>query len=410
VLGVLRPVADIVSSPVDEGKVPAWCERRGWSEFLLSLSGEELEDCEANGLESPVLALDRVPEDFRRLYAEVRRVTRLPVLEAAAISVPANAMRGVPRRKREQLQTLLGALAPSAARAARVVDVGAGKGHFSRLSAELFQRETVALDRNATLVLNGRERSLQRSHEIGALSVEFVTADLTRQPLALASSDLAVGLHACGELGDRLVLAAAQAGCELSLVSCCLQKVEGVERLALSRAAGGFRLRKTDLGLTNLTLRRDGVEASLGENLRAREARLALRRLLCARGLDVGPGEEMRGVNRRRAHAGLRELAAHVLSRRGLPPASGAELALHAENARSEYVSIRRFSLPRHLLSRMVELAVVFDRAALLEEHGAVVQVVQLFEDTITPRNTLLLATARTHGAAVHCVPREAAR
>jgi hypothetical protein len=58
----------------------------------------------------------------------------------------------------------------------------------------------------------------------------------------------------------------------------------------------------------------------------------------------------------------------------------------------------------------MVELAVVFDRAALLEEHGAVVQVVQLFEDTITPRNTLLLATARTHGAAVHCVPREAAR
>jgi SAM-dependent methyltransferase len=395
VLGVLRPVLDIVSSPVEDGAAPGWCERRGWSEFLLSLTGDELEECEANGLGSRVLELGRAPEDFRRLFAEVRSVTRLPWLEAAPLSVPAEALRGVPARKREQLRRLLGALAPSAARAARIVDVGAGSGHFSRLSAELFQRQTVAVDRNAALVRNGRERSRQRSRDVGALAVDFVTADLTREPLALRSSDLAVGLHACGELGDQLALAAAEAGCELSLVSCCLQKIQAPERVALSRTASEFRLRKADLGLTNLTLRRDGVEASLGDNLRAREARLALRHLLRARGVDVRPGEEMRGVNRRRAHAGLRELASRVLASRALPPPTDAELRAHGEDARAEHLSIRRFSLPRHLVSRLVELAVVFDRAALLEEHGSAVQVVQLFEDAITPRNTLLLAEPR---------------
>jgi SAM-dependent methyltransferase len=395
VLGVLRPVLDIVSSPVEDGAAPGWCERRGWSEFLLSLPGDELEECEANGLGSRVLELGRAPEDFRRLFAEVRSVTRLPWLEAAPLSVPAEALRGVPARKREQLRRLLGALAPSAARAARIVDVGAGSGHFSRLSAELFQRQTLAVDRNAALVRNGRERSRQRSRDVGALAVDFVTADLTREPLALRSSDLAVGLHACGELGDQLALAAAEAGCELSLVSCCLQKIQAPERVALSRTASEFRLRKADLGLTNLTLRRDGVEASLGDNLRAREARLALRHLLRARGVDVRPGEEMRGVNRRQAHAGLRELASRVLASRALPPPTDAELRAHGEDARAEHLSIRRFSLPRHLLSRLVELAVVFDRAALLEEHGSAVQVVQLFEDAITPRNTLLLAEPR---------------
>jgi SAM-dependent methyltransferase len=394
-LAVLRPVLDIVCMPVDGPAAPGWCDQRGWTEFLRSLSVQELEDCEATGLQSEVLVLDRAPEDFRRLFAEVRRVTQLPLLEAEPLSVPAEALRGVPARKREQLRTLLGALAPSAARATRIVDVGAGSGHFSRLSAELFQRQTVAVDRNAALVHNGRELSQQRARHVGALAVAFVTADLTREPLALRSSDLAVGLHACGELGDQLALAAAEAGCALSLVSCCLQKIQASERVALSRAATGLRLRKADLGLTNLTLRRDGVEASLGDNLRAREARLALRHLLRARGVDVRPGEEMRGVNRRRAHAGLRELASRVLASRALPPPTDAELGAHGENARTEHLSIRRFSLPRHLLSRLVELAVVFDRAALIEEHGSAVQVVQLFEDAITPRNTLLLAEPR---------------
>lgn len=394
-LAVLRPVLDIVSSPVADGAAPDWCERRGWSEFLLSLTSDELEECEAGGLESRVLELGRAPADFRRLFSEVRSVTRLPTLEAEPVAVPAEALRGVPARKREQLRTLLAALAPSAARAARVVDVGAGSGHFSRLSAELFQRQTLALDRNAALVRNGSERSQQRSREVGPLAVEFRAVDLTREPLALTSTDLAVGLHACGELGDQLALAAAEAGCELSLVSCCLQKIHAPERVALSSAARGLRLRKADLGLANLTLRRDGVEASLGENLRAREARLALRHLLRARGVDVPPGGEMRGVNRRRAHAGFPELASRVLASRALPPPTLAELTRHGEDARAEHLSIRRLSLPRHLLSRLVELAVVFDRAAFLEEQGSRVQVLQLFEDAVTPRNTLISAEPR---------------
>jgi hypothetical protein len=189
------------------------------------------------------------------------------------------------------------------------------------------------------------------------------------------------------------VVAAALAGCDLALVSCCLQKIEAPGRAALSRAGGAFSLRKSDLGRTNLTIRAGGVEATVGENLRAREVRLALRELLRTRGVVVRAGEEMRGVNRRRAHAGLAELASQVLARRGLPPATDAELRAHVEKAHGDHASIRRLSLPRHLLARLVELAVVFDRAARLEESGLRVQVTQLFESSVTPRNSLLVAS-----------------
>jgi hypothetical protein len=393
-LAVLAPALDIVSGHVDEPEAPGWCRERGWTGFLLRLPDSELSDWESRGLGSDLLDRVDAPADFRALFQAVRRVTELPRPAVRPWVLPKAALRGVPARKREQLATLLGALEPLARRAERVVDVGAGSGHFSRLSAELWGRETLALDRDGSRLERGSTLADERSRRIGALDVQFVAADLSQQAPPLRATDLAVGLHACGALGDRLVVAASAVGCALALVSCCLQKLNAPARSGLSRVATGFSLQKSDLGLTNLTFGAQGVEATLTENLRAREVRLALRRLLRERGLELRPGEEMRGVNRRQAQAGLTELARRVLSHHALPPATATELGFHAETARRDYAAIRRLSLPRHLLARLVELTVVFDRAARLEEAGHKVEVVQLFDNRVTPRNTLLLATA----------------
>jgi SAM-dependent methyltransferase len=394
VLRVLTPVLDIVAGPVDDPAVPSWCNERGWSDFLLGLGDDELAAWESQGLDSERLEHARVPASFRELFREVRRLTELPRLDVRSFPLPPALFRGVSARKREQLGTLVEVLRPFARRAERVVDVGAGSGHFSRLSAELFGRETLALDRNALRLERGSALHRQRSRTTGALDVQFVQADLSRQELPLRRTDLAVGLHACGGLGDRLVVAAARARCDVALISCCLQKIDGPRRYALSGAAGDFSVGKSELGLTNLTIRAEGVEATVAENLRGREVRLALRQLLRARGVELRAGEEMRGINRRRAHAGLEELASRGFALRGLTPPTAKELRFHAEKARRDHASIRRLSLPRHFLARLVELAIVLDRAAKLEESGLDAQVVELYERRVTPRNTLLLASA----------------
>jgi SAM-dependent methyltransferase len=393
-LGVLTPVLDIVRAPAEDSEPPAWCEQRGWAEFLLSLEEHELRACEESGLEVGLRDVASAPRDLLALAETVRQATTLPRLRVPALTLPPAALRGVPARKREQLGALLGVAAPLAARAARVVDVGAGSGHLARLSAELFQRETLALDREASRLRTAQRRTENRAQNVGALDVRFAAADVGRERLELDRADLAVGLHACGELGDRLVFAAAAARCDLLLCSCCFQKVASPERTMLSRAGGTLVLKKSVLGLANLTSQARGVEASLTENLRGRETRLALRRLLQARGLAVAAGEEMRGINRRRAHAGFSELARTVLASRQLAPPSHAELRRHTADAEREHAAIRRLSLPRNLLARLVEVTVVLDRAALLEERGQRVLVAELFEQRVTPRNTVLLATA----------------
>jgi SAM-dependent methyltransferase len=379
---------------VDTPVPPLWCSERGWVEFLLTLGDDDLSASESGGFATLLGARANAPADLRELALQVQRCTRLPALGTSDFVLPLAALRGVGARKRGQLAALLGALPPLAANAERIVDVGAGQGHLSRLASELFRRRTLALDRDTTLLRAGGERSDQRARRGGTLDVRFVEANIGLQPLELQASDLAVGLHACGELGDRLVVAAAAARCDVALVSCCLQKTSAAHRLPLSRGARGFEIRRGVLGLTNLTTREDGVEASLAENLRAREARLALRYLLQARGLPLNAGEEMRGVNRRRAQTGFADLAEHALALRQLPAPSALELRSFADVARRDYAVMRRLSLPRSLLARLIELAVVRDRAAALEECGQAVSVAQLFEQHLTPRNTVLFASS----------------
>ena len=167
-------------------------------------------------------------------------------------------------RKRRQLPALIEAVRSMAEEAARIVDVGAGSGHFSHLAAERFERETLGIDRDPRRVAAAEKADVSGK-------VRFLTRDAFRESLDFAVGDLAVGLHACGALGDRLVVAAAEVGCDVALVSCCLQKIEGPARAPLSRAAAGLVLRRETLGLGNLSTGAEGVEVSLTTTLGARK-------------------------------------------------------------------------------------------------------------------------------------------
>lgn len=405
---MLEGARDILEERV-EGAPPAWCERRGWTGFLLGLSEAELARCEAEGLAAAAASLPGVPDSLAALAAEVGEATRLPELSggrapreerwtgqsAAQAAAITGELREVSARKRPQLVELAAAASRMAERAARIVDVGSGSGHFTTMAAELFGREALGIERRTDRVAAAEARAGERAARIEAAggAARFLAVDAGREALHFEAGDLAVGLHACGALGDRLVTAAAEAGCDVALVSCCLQKIEAPARAPLSRAGAGLGLRRDILGLTNLTSQARGVEASIEATMEARQARFALLCLLRSRGLDVSPGEEMRGINRRRARSGLADIAARALALRGLAPPSAEEIHLFEAEGRLRFAAVRRLSLPRNLLARPVEIAVALDRAAALEESGHHVRVGALFERAVTPRNIALLAS-----------------
>ncbi|HYQ14425.1 MAG TPA: methyltransferase, partial [Polyangiaceae bacterium] len=270
VLAVALPVQDILERRVEDAQVPPWCEQRGWTPFLRSLSDAQLREAEAHGLAQLLPTFPEAPPDLRELGREITDVTALAPIEGHT-ALGAEALRSVRLRKRAQLSGLLAAVAGMAEAAERIVDVGAGSGHFTRLSAELFERDTLGLEHNPARVATAQQRS-------DGSRARFLAVD-AREALALSERDLAIGLHACGELGDRLVAAVGHAGCDLALVSCCLQKISTPTRTPL---AFGLELRREHLGLTNLTAQPQGVEASIEVTIAARETRYALGLLLRA--------------------------------------------------------------------------------------------------------------------------------
>lgn len=386
-LDVLEQVADLVDERVSDEGPPAWAERRGWTAFLEALDDEALFLCETRGLAGSLGALRGVPDSLAEIARAAEEACRLPALPAAAAIAP---LRGVGPRKALQLAGLVAAIRPMAHEARRVVDVGAGKGHFGRAASEVLGKEVLGLERDpirvrAALALSG-----------GSARASVVCRDALAEPIPAEAGDLLLGLHACGELGDRTASVAAELGIDLALVSCCLQKVRGPGREALSALGRrrGMSVRKEVLGLSNLASREQGVELPISGILASRESRIALRRLLKRRGVSLEPGEELRGVNRRQADAGLEMLARRVLGKRGLPPPTPGELAWAAADARRRWAKTRRWNLPRAGLGRLLEVAVNLDRAALLEERGMASIVAVAFHADVSARNVAVFGSA----------------
>src|SRR5277367_4301306 len=130
-LRILLPVQDILDGRVESCEPPPWCSRRGWEGFLLALDDRELGRCEAEGLGARVASLPGAPRDLIALAADVAAATRLPALALDPRPPPEPALRAVSARKRRQLPALLGAVTAMGEHAARIVDVGAGSGHFT---------------------------------------------------------------------------------------------------------------------------------------------------------------------------------------------------------------------------------------------------------------------------------------
>lgn len=376
---VLREWRDVLEGRVADGVAPDWSVRRGWDGFLLRLSDEDLALCEHGGAAS-VARLAGAPADLVALARAVIEVTSSVRAAAPATESP-EALVGAPRRKSGQVAALVELCRERGFAPRRVVDVGSGAGHLTRALAKALAVEAVGLERDAGRVERARARS---ARDAGA---RFEALAVGPGSLALAPGDLAVGLHACGALGDTLVEVTARDRVDLVLVACCPQKIPGAERAPLSRSGRehGLTLARDVLGLAN------AFEGAPDLGLRA--IRVALRQLLRARGVAVRAGEETIGLTPRMRRK-LSVAAEHALARRGLAPAGEAEQEEALLLAHAELGPARRRTVPRRLIAAALEVTLALDRARSLEEAGASAEVVRLFPRELSPRNLAVVARA----------------
>lgn len=375
----------------DDG-IPASLASRGWAGFLLSLGDERVETFEAHGRDAD---WRDAPPSLAALALEIRDICALPSLvdaDPVAPVSPARPARALETpRKRSQIDAFARVVVPLASRATRVVDVGSGHGHLTRAIAERIARPVVGLERDGALAR--RARSLPSDGD-----AVFAVTDVLRDGLHLSPGDCAIGLHACGELGDAMVESASdvEGPVAVALVGCCLQKRRAASRrpLVSGHAFGeALDLPRPMLGLSNLTARDDGVEATRADNLAGRQRRLALHRLLSARVGSLRLGAEIDGLNRRAAHGELASLVARAFEHAGLDVPLRPEIEEAAAWARAAHARSRRLSLPRSMLARVLEVFVALDRAVYLEERGFTASIGTVFAPDVSARNLAVLGS-----------------
>ncbi|MCO5170379.1 MAG: SAM-dependent methyltransferase [Planctomycetes bacterium] len=369
---------DVLEERGVDGEVPRWAARRGWDGFLCALPDDDLAGCEVGGA-AAVASLVGAPADLVALAREVAAV--VAVSEASPPAGPAEALKGAPRRKSGQVAALVDLCRARGFAARRIVDVGSGAGHLTRALARALRVEAVGLERDEERVERARARTA------GERGVQFEVVAVGATPVALRPTDLAVGLHACGALADALVALAARDRVSLVLVACCPQKVDRAARPAASRTG---RVRALDVAREVLGAA-NSFEGS--PDLEALATRIALRRILRARGVPLRQGDETNGLTPR-VRRTLEAASARALALRGLAPASEQERKEALELARVEVGVARRRALPRRLLGSALEIALALDRARALEEAGAASDVVRLFPRALSPRNLAVVSRA----------------
>lgn len=389
-LGILEQTQDVVAGRLAGGSTPEWAARRGWSDYLLRISDAQVLAAERDPA-GWLAAQNDAPESLRTLNQEASALSA----RFEDVSAPGRPMpeRHVKRRKQAQLDAFSAVAVREFGGVSRIVDFGSGHGHLTRaLARALRPQEALGIDWD-------NERIARAIDLAGEGGPRFVHADanpMEGDDLALGAGDLAVGLHPCGDLGDTLVRRAREAGAHVLAVSCCFQKTAQDARRALSEQAqgAGFSVPKHALGLANLSPLSFEGSGTLADKRVWRKTRLALWLLLEARGVTLEPGAEGRGVPKDRVRQGLAEITSLALAKRGLAPASVFELAEASTRAERAYAAIERLELPRHALSRVLEIAIVLDRARLLDEGGWDTDVVTLFSSRTSPRNLAIVAVA----------------
>lgn len=382
VLALLVEARDIIEER-PAAATPDWITRRGWREFLESISNEALDAAERDP--AGWLAV-HAEGDLRALGSAAAALTRRYEDDSAAPAPQRH--RHVKHRKRQQIEALCELATARFPDAQRVVDLGSGHGHLTRaLTRALPVEDSLGVDSSAERIAKALE-----------LGGRFVHGDAAEE--RVEAGDLVVGLHPCGALGDALVQRARDAGAHVLMVSCCFQKTETPGRRGISRRARGWLVPRASLGLANLAPRSFEGSGTLESKRAGRRTRLALRHLLMARGVALDPGDEARGVTKERIARGLRHAASHAFERRGLDPPSETELELARTDSDATYARLSRHALPRHALARVLELGIVLDRACHLLEGGWDVDVRPLFSSRVSPRNLGIVARAaqRTDG------------
>lgn len=279
----------------------------------------------------------------------------------------------------------------------KVVDIGGGIGHLAQSLANHYQLNTTSLDMDPVMQQTGRERQLDNRVEYIQVKVDVQNAKFKR---ILTKDSMTLGLHTCGPLANHQIIASC-AGKIKGLISfgCCYEKLQhDPENQNISQAAKDLKQPITFnyFALTLATRAHRKMDVKNYElKLKVKYFRYAIHILLH----DEYGKKELISLGNSSPKLYDESFGSYVIEqfrRINLPLRHNKE-ELDAYFAAPELQDLiwkmLVAGLIRNVFGRLMELYILLDRALYLEEHGYNVQLLEFFDEPISPRNLGIVAS-----------------
>ncbi|MCL1048384.1 SAM-dependent methyltransferase [Shewanella abyssi] len=270
-----------------------------------------------------------------------------------------------------------------------VLEWCAGKGHLGRLIAKATGRSVVSLEWQQSLCTAG-----QQFADKWQLPQRFVCGDaFAGQDELLTQQQLAVALHACGDLHVTLLKHAADAGTQQVLISpCCYHLIQAQHYQPLSMAA------KT----SDLLLSRADLQLPLQQSMvaGAKQGQYRLQEMAWRLGFD-SLQREMRQVDEYLPIPSIKQSQLNgefntfchwAADSKKVPLIDSIDWAHYRAIGGERQRLTRRIDLVAHLFRALLEKWLLLDRVCFLEERGYQVRLSEFCANSITPRNALISA------------------
>lgn len=352
--------------------------------LLLSLS---LEQCDAID-QSPALQQQYFVAFFPALFAALPELTQFV---PQGLELPFWLSTDIGGRKWQQISLFAEAVGKPGS---KVLEWCAGKGHLGKVLCFAYQNKVTSLEWQSELCQQGQHSADKL--KLQQLFIEHNVLEAQSQPL-LAGVDQLVALHACGDLHRVALTAGVAARCpELHILPCCyhLQQEEWYQPLSAVALASRLRLSRAELKL-----------AVQGQNTAGeRVRRLRHTEVLWRRAYQLWLGEQsgsplyrpLPSTGKHWFSGAFADFAHWAAAQHQLEWPAGQDGELYLMQAEQLLLLQRRIELVQHLFRRPLELWLVLDRALYLAEQGYQVQLQQLCQASVTPRNLLLSAYGYT--------------
>lgn len=356
-----------------------------WTYEILNLSDGELIEFENKRI------LKSGSDKFLNLLKQIREFEQMiPRQEFEMEKLPQKLVKKMSQKKIHEIQAISQLVKNKKFK--RFVDFGGGVGHLCQYLAVTQNRDTLCLDREQDLLSSGEQR-VDRYFKDHRNSIKFKQALISKEMVKsdeiknlISPDDCLLGLHACGSLSNYLIEYSVQNKNQLLNFGCCYHKCDSMEHFNLSSKA---ELNITMHGLTMAAMSNIHLTPeSLEERRKVKRLRYAAHFFLQSKGI-----KEFKSLGSPNKKLYDQSFSEYFITLSPESEWSKEELEdfISKEDIQKKIHFTFMADFVRGLFARLIEIYILMDRALYMNEHSGTVELVQLFDRRISPRNIAIV-------------------